>query len=566
MKKKNISYLILLSSIKRMSQMYMATCSFCGFRQDVQNPIFYCCRCKAYCNETGKLSQTYDQLVSENNYLKNNNQFIVDKYNALLNQFNMLNSQYISGLADIDAMKKELTRKSNEFTQVTNESNKLKEDIKNITLEKSELSKKFDELKSECAKKYAAQQQKFDKLTSELSKKYSIQQHKFDELKSKLSKKSIDYNDINGKLQELKTQHSKKQEELANQRKINKDLEIKVASLTNSLAQSKKYNEEMSKISKKHRKEINKLNESHRKALERSEEHHLNVLAVMGEGDKLTIQKLEEENKKLNKCNDTLHKTNNEFLETIAVYATTMEGYLQRHVIDIDVYKNTLEKPFFSRIKQQTLLSMLGMVDVHHRRLISAVNQSSVLVNEVKVSVFLRHFHQCLKMVFGKTKDKDIIHCLLPYNTPYKLKRLFILSRYSFNTFIEILTTHIPQEKLSKTRNLIMSSLITTKEDADLMLHILNVKRSNSGKYFRYSREFINNLKNNDARDILQFEADVQCRFTEDYIINTLSVNITPVWAAIVQKYAKDLPKIEHDIVPIVKCEEILKGKINSSK
>jgi septal ring factor EnvC (AmiA/AmiB activator) len=535
--------------------------------------MFYCCRCNAYCNETGRLSQTYDQLVSENNYLKSNNQSVVDKYNALLNQFNLLNSQYLSNLSNTDIIKKKNARQIAQVTdecdklqernkmitleiiQVTNELNKLKEHNKKITFENAQLSKKIDEIDSEYTKKSVIQQQKFDDKCSE-----------FNKLKSQLAKKSIEYKSINDKLQELKTQYSKKQEEFAHQSKINKDLEIKVASLSNSLTQSKKRNEEMSKASKKHRKEINKLNETHRKSLEKSEEHHLNVLTIMGEGDKLTIQKLEEENQKMKKCIDNLHKSNNDFLEIIEVYDTSMEGFLQRHIVDIDVTKKTLERPFFSQIKQQTLVSMLAMIDIHYRRLMMSVDHSSVLVNEVQASIFLRHFYQCLTKLLGKTKDKDILHCLLPYNTPYKLKRLFVLSRFSFNTFIEILTTHIPQAKIKKTRDLIMSSLITTKEDAELTLHILNVKKCKSGKYFRYCREFIDKIKDNGTTDLLQFKIDAQSRFTEDYVINTMCVNNTAIWANIIQKYARDLPKIQHDIVPIVKCGEILKKKIDSSE
>ena len=98
-----------------MSQFYMATCSFCGFRQDVQNPIFYCCQCNTYCNETGRLLPTYDQISSENKYLRGNHQIAVDKYNALLNQFNHLNAQYITQLAHLKSINKKMTIKIGKF-------------------------------------------------------------------------------------------------------------------------------------------------------------------------------------------------------------------------------------------------------------------------------------------------------------------------------------------------------------------------------------------------------------------------------------------------------------------
>jgi hypothetical protein len=63
--------------------------------------------------------------------------------------------------------------------------------------------------------------------------------------------------------------------------------------------------------------------------------------------------------------------------------------------------------------------------------------------------------------------------------------------------------------------------------------------------------------------DMLEFEIEEMSRFTSDYSINSLPVNINVVWNSIIKKFSRDLPRIRHEIVPIVPCDAVLKKMIN---
>jgi hypothetical protein len=200
------------------------------------------------------------------------------------------------------------------------------------------------------------------------------------------------------------------------------------------------------KISNSSRNEIDKVRNSYEKKLQIIEDNHLDVISIVNNTNKSTIHKLTGDIKQMKENNENLHKMNYSFMETIKTYSTNIEAYLQRNILGIDINNNTLKMCIFSEMKRDALIQLLGMVDIQYRRMMQMLNYSSVLVNEVKCNVFLRHFHEVIEKMLEEVDDKDITESIKPYSDFYKLKRLFILGRFNFNVFIEIITTFIPRE------------------------------------------------------------------------------------------------------------------------
>ena len=110
---------------------------------------------------------------------------------------------------------------------------------------------------------------------------------------------------------------------------------------------------------------------------------------------------------------------------------------------------------------------------------------------------------------------------------------------------MEIVTTCVPKEKLVKTRDLILSELISSKENAQLICEILRLKKcKKSNKYFAYARDVLNAMSGQDLNQIVDFEHDNMTSLCKDYMVDSLPVNINDVWYKIIQKYEKGANRV----------------------
>ena len=544
-----------------MNNTFSAKCSFCGFKQNVMGATFYCSQCKAFCNENGRLT-----IVVPEPSIENKLRYDLNILNDKCNRMYFDNTQLTNSLKQIQIDNKKLIGKINELTKknkskISTSDEKLVKENEELSKKINVLTKEINELKSkpvvktvDLAKENNKILKKIDSLTDENNKlKLSIINNESDSIKkiqclennkSILEKKIIDLtknsdkiNNLNAELSLKLNEHKKmlKKENSANSNKIKK-------------------------LKKKHETQLNKL-----------EDNHLDTIQAVNNNNRETIDKFKKqckilyENKKiLENVNKNLKMNNDKLLDTVRFYAVHIETYLQRNIIGIDIDIKTLKEPFFSNIKRDMLIQYLSMVDIQYSRLKQLINTSSLMVCEVKINVFIRHFFESFNKVITNCDDESIKKGLTVFSPLYSLKRMFILSRFNFNNLMEIVTTCIPKEKLVKTRDLILSELISSKENAQLMCEILRLKKcKKSNKYFAYTRDVLNAMSGQDLSKIVDFEHDNLSSLCNDYMVDSLPVNINDVWYKIIQKYEKGLPGMKHNIVPIVKCEEILKKKMN---
>ena len=539
-----------------MNTTFSANCSFCGHKQNVTGPTFYCSKCKAFCNENGRLTI----IVPEPS--------IEDKLRY-----------------DLNVMNDKCNRLFFDNTQLTNNLHKIQFDYTSLFNKNKELTKKLDELtkklesktvSSKPDEKLVKDNDKLNRTINYLKKKINELESKpivnTDELKEEINqlkeeilriqdKNSVlekNNNDLNTKLIEVKTKFSKKNNEL---NEINSKLSLKLNESNKILTKEKNANaNKIKKLIKKHENQLNKL-----------EDTHLDTIQAVNDNNRETIKKFKEKCEKfhtqvkiLEDVNSRLKLSNAKLLESIAFYSKQIEGYLQRNILGIDIDAKTLKEPFFSDIKREMLIQYLTMVDIQYSRLKQLINTSSLMVCEVKTNIFIRHFYESFSKVIVQCEDLDIKKGLAVFSQFYSLKRLFILSRFNFNNLMEIVTTCVPKSKLVKTRDLILSELISSKENAELICEILRLKKCRkSKKYFAYARDVLHAMSGKDISQIVDFEHDNLTSLCQDYIVDSLPVNINDVWYKIIEKYEKGLPGMKHNVNPIVKCDDILKRKMN---
>ena len=539
-----------------MNTTFSANCSFCGHKQNVTGPTFYCSKCKAFCNENGRLTiiapepSIEDKLRYDLTVMNNKCNHMYFDNIQLTNNLNKIQIDYTSLFnknKELNKIIDELTKKLGSKTVSSKPDEKLVKDNDKLNKTINYLKKKINELESKPIVNTDELKEEINQLKEEILR---IQDEN-----SILEKNNIN---LNTKLTEVTTDLSKKNDEL---NELNTTLSLK-------LDENKKH---MTKQKNANANRIKKLIKKHETQLNRLDDTHLDTIRAVNDNNRGTINKFKEKCEKFHTqlkisedVNRKLKLSNARLLESIAFYSKHIEAYLQRNIIGIDIDEKTLKEPFFSDIKREMLIHYMGMVDIQYSRLKQLINTSSLMVCEVKTNIFIRHFYESFSKVIIKCEDLDIKKGLTIFSQIYSLKRLFILSRFNFNNLMEIVTTCIPKDKLVKTRDLILSELISSRENAELICEILRLKKcSKSKKYFAYARDVLNAMSGKDLSQIVDFEHDNLTSLCQDYIVDSLPVNINDVWYKIIEKYEKGLPGMKHNINPIVKCDDILKRKMN---